>query len=747
MEIRLHGRGGQGGVTCAKILATAYARMGWAVQAFGDYAGERSGAPVRAYARVSSPEGGIARPITNRNKVYEPDHLLVLDPTLLSPAVVSGLRHGGTLLVNTTEAPESLAGRFAGFRVATIDATAIARKHGIGTRAVVIVNTTIAGAFARAVELPLETLEAAYGELGLSRDAMAAREAWEAVRLLDAEDASAEEPAVEGGSDSPWGTTLAGAVPPLTEHLEGPAPTLKTGTWRSCTPIFSERAAPCSTACPAGNDVVGFAQALAREGAQAAAEVLSRTTPFAAVCGRVCPGFCVAGCNRGEHDGPVDTRGLERWIAEQAPVARRGAGGTGDARRVAIVGGGPAGLAAAYHLVRAGHRVVIFEREPDLGGLLRTGIPSYRLPRDVLDREIEGILGLGVVARCGTTTGREDVQELADSYDAVILATGLQGLRRLEIEGADLPGVSQGIEFLHRCNSGELDRIAGHVVVLGGGNTAIDCARSALRAGAERVTVAYRRTRAEMPAISEEVDEAMEEGVQFLFQRSPLGCHGPDRVGGIELAEVDMGPPDEGGRRRPVVTDRRDWLDCDAVLLALGQWADTSLLPEGWELRDGRAWSGDDALRVFAAGDLSTRAGTVAHAIGDGRAVAAMVLEALDGDASSLRPDDRLSVPAAELRFEHFGVRPPAAPRHLPPAERARTFDEVSLGLAGADEARRCMSCGDCTRCDTCLVFCPDGCVLRGDGEVPYVFDYDTCKGCGICATECPRGCIEMVMT
>jgi len=436
-------------------------------------------------------------------------------------------------------------------------------------------------------------------------------------------------------------------------------------------------------------------------------------------------------------------RALERWIADHHPVAAARPEPAADPRRFAVVGGGPAGLAAAYELASAGHRAVIFDGEAGLGGVLRTGIPTYRLPRDVLDVEIEGVLRLGVEARLGAFLDPPAIAALAEEFDAVILATGLQKLRGLDGPGERLAGVEQGIHFLHRVNVEGGAALFGHVVVLGGGNTAMDCARGALRAGASKVTVTYRRSRGEMPAIAEEVEHAEHEGVEMLFLRAPLGFEGDGRVRGVALAEVDLGPPDESGRRRPVVSDRTAVLACDAALLALGQSADLSRLPAGWTLREGRVHRDGAPLAVFAAGDLATGEGTVTHAIGDGRRAAGRAMRAVGLDVTPFaRPDRAFAVPATDIRFDHFDRSPPARERLLPVAARAAGFVEVSLGLGDPSEAHRCFSCGDCTRCDTCLVYCPEGIIRRKGGD--YEVDYTFCKGCGICVTECPRKAMEM---
>jgi 2-oxoacid:acceptor oxidoreductase gamma subunit (pyruvate/2-ketoisovalerate family)/2-oxoacid:acceptor oxidoreductase delta subunit (pyruvate/2-ketoisovalerate family) len=735
MELRLHGRGGQGGVTCAKLIAAIFARLGKSVQTFGDYAGERSGAPVRAFARVSD------TPITNRNKVYDPDHLIVLDPTLLGAEVVFGLKAGGTLLVNSPKPPTELRdARYAAFRIATVDATAIARRHKIGSRSLVIVNTTIAGALVRALDLPLSALESAYAALGYASNLAAAREAYEAVAFRDAARASGGFGALSVVEEAPPSVAQ---VIPIVEHVEGIRPALKTGNWRTQTPHYVENLAPCSAFCPAGNDVVGFIQALAQEGEAAAARVLLRTTPLAGVCGRVCPAPCMDGCNRGENDGAVNIRGLERWISDRALSTLDSPRSTSLGARVAIVGGGPAGLSAAYRLTQHGFRPVLFDAEAALGGVLRTGIPAYRLPRDILDREVAAIVLRGTDVRLGQRLDRDAMARLLREFDAVILATGLQRLRDIDGPKAAPTGVEQGIHFLRRVNVDGGVRLSGHVVVLGGGNTAMDCARSALRVGAARVTVAYRRTQGEMPAIREEIDEAMAEGVAFAFLRAPLGYEGEGRVRAVVLAEVDLGEPDASGRRRPVVSSRHVELPCDTVLLALGQSADAAILPNGWTAEAGRIVCDGRPLNVFVAGDFSTGDGTVTHAIGDGRRAADRVAQALGADVAVFeRPDRTRAVPATDIRVDHFAPAPPAHEARLDAACRTRDFAEVSSGLATLLEAHRCYSCGSCTKCDTCLVYCPEGIIRRTNDA--YAVDYSYCKGCGICAAECPRKAIEM---
>ncbi|WP_020677759.1 FAD-dependent oxidoreductase [Geopsychrobacter electrodiphilus] len=729
LEIRLHGRGGQGGVTCAKLIAAIYAQTGLNVQTFGDYGAERSGAPVRAFTRVDR------EPIKNRNKVYRPDHLLVLDAALLGPQVLDGVAAGAVILLNSADPAERYAEQFAAYRIGIIDATGIARKHGIGTSTVVIINTTLVGAYAKLLGLPFEVLADAYAKMGLSDDLEAAREAYLKVRIRQPSSA---------GTGIAVGGDLQTSLPPVkpqTAHSEDIVTSLKTGNWSTQLPGYEDFVAPCNHACPAGNDVVGFIQALKTSGPDAAAQILLKTQALPSVCGRVCPAPCMYECNRNQMDGAVNIRSLERWISDHSAI-RLTAQKADKVHTLAVVGGGPAGLSAAYQLALRGHEVTLFEKNEKLGGVLRYGIPVYRLPEDVLERDLERILSLGIRSQCEHPVDKAEMKRLQREFDAVIVSKGFSDAMTLTAAGESLDGIEQGLDFLARSREGG-STLSGDLVVIGGGNTAIDCARSALRSGASSVKLVYRRSRAEMPAIAEEIDDAIREGVKLLPLRQPVAFRGVGCVAGIVLAEVELAEADADGRRRPLVTERTTELNCSRVLLALGQENDMGLLPEAWQMREARAWSADKPLNIWFAGDCSTADGTVTHAIGNGRLTALAALASLDGtdtEALPLRPG--ALVAPAQVRFSHFPILAPHQDRHKVLENYRHSFEEVNLGLSTQEEAERCFSCGRCTQCDTCLVYCPEGVISRSEGG--YRIDEEYCKGCGICVAECPRRAIDL---
>lgn len=731
LEIRVHGRGGQGGVTCAKLIAGVYAQLGLNVQTFGDYGAERSGAPVRAFTRVDR------EVIKNRNKVYRPDHLLVLDSGLFGPTLLEGVSGGANLLINSSASHEELKKEYPGYRLGVVDATSIAREHGIGTSAVVIINTTVVGAYAALIGLPMEAVRRAYAFFNLEDDFEAALEASRNIAIFEPREQIAEQ---DGALTEPAAFS---AVLPITEHLQDIPTELKTGAWATQSPCYQEYGAPCSIACPAGNDVVGFIQALKDEGVEKAAELLMKTQALPGVCGRVCPAPCMTACNRDFFDGPVNIRSLERWIAdnENLEITREK---DPHPRKFAVVGSGPAGLSSAFHLARRGQKVTLYEKSEKHGGVLRSGIPSYRLPEKALDKDISRIMQLGVETVCSTSIGREELERLSRENDAVIVCKGLGEPYAIGAAGEELEGVWQGLEFLARCrNEKQLIDLKGTVVVIGGGNTAIDCARTAVRSGASAVKLVYRRSREEMPAIQEEIEEASREGVQILTQRQPVAFIGDGNVRGIVVAEVEAGERDEDGRHRPLVTDRTMEISCETVLLALGQRKDFDLLPEGWSIEHGRAVDGEDLLNIWFAGDCLTGDGTVAHAIGNGRRVALAALAACGGENGVQEKKYKSTVAPAHIRFSHFPVIPPSKERQRQVSSWKNDFEEINLGLPGPGEAERCFSCGRCTLCDTCLVYCPEGIIFKEDAG--YSIDQEYCKGCGICVAECPRRAMEMI--
>ena len=623
IEIRIHGRGGQGGVTLAKVIATTRFLAGESVQAFGLYAAERSGAPLQAFCRYSD------QPITNRNLIYLPDHVIVLDPTLVGPTITNGLKAGGWILINTPEPPAAVAADYPAFRLATVDATTIAREQKLGTRSVPIVNTALAGAAGRVLGFELESIHAALEHLGFAGpNITAATLAYQQLRRADApHDAVADAPAAPSTARSPS----------FLDGSGGGAPNLRTGQWATQQPRRQQMIPPCNHVCPAGNDVQGFLHALARDETDEALAILLRTSPLPSVCGRVCPAPCMDNCNRIGLDGAVNVRQLERYAGDRGEVTIEPA--TRRDERVSVIGSGPAGLTAGYQLGRLGYRVTIFEAGDELGGLLRTGIPGYRLPAEVLDRELERIRAVGVEAETGRRIDRAGLLALARGHDAVLVATGLQELRSLRLGVADAEAVVQGIDFLDRARRGEVRLDGEEVVVVGGGNTAMDAARSALRLGAESSRVIYRRTRQEMPAIREEIDQALEEGVEIDFLTQPIALETATEgaIGRpfyrLTCRRMELGEPDDSGRRRPREVAGSDFdLYCDRMILALGQSPDLSVFPEGTEVREDGRLLGLLETPVFAIGDLATREGTVAAAIGSGRRAALHIHEALSGE-------------------------------------------------------------------------------------------------------------------
>ena len=553
----------------------------------------------------------------------------------------------------------------------------------------------------------------------------------------------------------------------------------RTGSWKSIRPVYHDRVAPCNQACPVGIDIEGYMNLLRESRVDDARDLLLAENPMPAVTGRVCHHPCENACNRRFFDGAVSIHAVERMIGALPHDGVRHVPPVARTERVAVVGSGPAGLACAYHLARFGYPVTVFEAAAQAGGMLRLGIPEYRLPRAILDRDIARIEAQGVTIRCGTHVGIDPAwRALLAEFKAVCVATGAHTSRALGVKGENIAGVLPGLVFLRQINGGARPNLGRHVVVVGGGNTAMDCARSALRLGAS-VTVAYRRTRDEMPAIHEEVEEAQREGAQLTFLANPVEIAETNgRVSGMVCERMALGEPDASGRRRPMPTGEHFTIAADTVLTAIGELSYLEGFPED-VTREGSGLPVDalgqtSRASLFAGGDVTDLERTVADALGAGKRAAIGIDRHLrtvagdghnDGDTDTLRfgggnvsalrwtqrdPVHRVAplnsvVDFSDLNVNHFARAARHDDAHVA-AGTARRFDEVNSGLTSAqaiDEAHRCLNCGVCTQCDVCLIFCPDAAISHGaDGSYDIALDY--CKGCGICVAECPRGAITM---
>ncbi len=736
LEIRIHGRGGQGGVIASKVLAEALFREGWDVQAFPAFGVERRGAPVAAFVRAD------LKPIRLRCQVEKPDALIILDPTLLDdPGTLTGLSPEGWVVVNTELEPGALPIPLA-FRVAAVDAGGIAIRHGLGSASAPIVNTAILGAFARAtgaVSLPaLRTAIATAVPAKAAQNAAAAAEAFSRTRTGRARGRPAM-PAPTGPK-----STLTLDLPPGGQVVSVRSMAYnRTGFWRNVTPIHREGIAPCTAACPIGASSPRVWRLLAAGEVDEGLRLLLQVNPLPGVTGRVCPRFCEGACHRAGLEGPVAIRDLERYLADHGTSACQPPPPTVSRGEVAVIGAGPAGLSCAYHLARLGYGATIFDAAREARGMLRYGIPAYRLPRTVLDREIGRVEAAGVRFKLGVRFGTDLLREDLAGYAAAFLATGAWRERALTLHGAPRDAVQPGLAWLTALNGGRGSAIGKRLAVIGGGNTAMDVARSARRLGSE-VSVIYRRTRAEMPAFADEVAEAGSEGVHFRYLEAPVAA---ERVGGairITCQAMRLGLPDASGRPRPEpVQGALATLEVDSVISAVGEDTDPSVLRPGFP--PGAVWDAAGCPPVFLGGDLSGARRTVADAIGSGRLAATWIERWLARREPPVTPAPPSPVPLSAMRLPWFDAAPRTHPRERDTAARLMDFDEVSQGLdeaAALAEARRCLSCGACTACDRCWLACPDVAVLVEGAQ--YRVDLEHCKGCLLCLAECPRGAISV---
>jgi 2-oxoacid:acceptor oxidoreductase delta subunit (pyruvate/2-ketoisovalerate family) len=520
----------------------------------------------------------------------------------------------------------------------------------------------------------------------------------------------------------------------------------RTGSWRTFRPVYVDRLPPCNNACPAGENTQGWLFHAESGNYEKAWRALTENNPLPAIMGRVCYHPCEGACNRGRVDAAVGINSAERFLGDEAikngwkfdaPLPATG-------KRVLVVGAGPAGLSAAYQLVRMGHAVTIFEAGPMAGGMMRFGIPKYRLPRDVLDAEVQRILDLGVELRLNTKVDDLKRTMTDGRFDACFLGVGAHIAKRAYIPAGDANKVLDAVSVL-RGMEGEATPLLGRrVVVYGGGNTAIDVARTAKRLGAEEAIIVYRRTREKMPAHDFEVEEALQEGVMIKWLTTIKEAGESDIM--VEKMKLD-----ENGFPQP--TGEYEKIEADSVVLALGQDADLSLLQKvpGFAIEGGLVQVNAAMMTghpgIFAGGDMAGNERTVTVAIGHGKKAARAIDAWLKGEEYAPPPKNEQAT-FERLNTWYYSEAPHTVRPVLDIIRRQSTFEEVLGGLDESNalfEARRCLSCGNCFECDNCYGVCPDNAVIKLGPGKRFKFNYDYCKGCGVCAAECPCGAIRMV--
>jgi NADPH-dependent glutamate synthase beta subunit-like oxidoreductase len=520
----------------------------------------------------------------------------------------------------------------------------------------------------------------------------------------------------------------------------------RAGPVRERRPVYVDLLPPCNAGCPAGENIQAWLAHIKADRHEQGWRELVADNPFPAIHGRVCYHPCESVCNRANLDSAVSIHGVERFLGdlalEQGWLFDPPPGTSG--KRVLVIGSGPSGLSAAYHLRRLGHEVEIRDAGAEPGGMMRYGIPAYRMPRDVLDGELDRIAALGVRMTCDHRVEDLAAERQEGGFDAVFVAVGAHLSKRVDIPAVDTGRIVDAVSFLRSVASGERPVIGRRVAVYGGGNTAMDAARVARRMGAEEALIVYRRTREQMPAHAEEAEDAEREGIRINWLRTITAFDGPELQ--VELMELD-----ESGYPQP--TGQFETLAADNVILALGQETDTAFLravpgvefePDGTVIVSASLMTGSPG--VFAGGDMVPSERTVTVGVGHGKKAARHIDAWLRGADAVSRPKHDLAT-FEKLNLWFFGDAARRQQPELAPEERVSGFGEVTGGLSVEEatyEARRCLSCGNCIECDGCLGACPEDAVIKLGVGHGYMYDYDRCTGCAVCYEQCPVHSIEM---
>jgi 2-oxoacid:acceptor oxidoreductase delta subunit (pyruvate/2-ketoisovalerate family) len=519
-----------------------------------------------------------------------------------------------------------------------------------------------------------------------------------------------------------------------------------TGSWRVERPVYVDRLPPCNNACPAGENIQGWLYDAESGNYEAAWRRIVEENPFPAIMGRVCFHPCETACNRVQVDEAVGVNAVERFFGDLA--LNKGWAlpdpGPDTGKRVLVIGAGPAGLSATYHLRRLGHHVRLVDSASHLGGMMHYGIPAYRLPRAILDAEIARVIAMGVEIELNHVVRDVELERRDGNFDAVFLAVGAQLGKRVDIPAGDSSRVLDAVSFLHHVADDDPPLLGRRVVIYGGGDTAFDAARTARRLGATDAVIVYRRNRERMGASGEELDQALGEGVTVRWLSTVSKFEGDHIV--LEKMKLN----EEGF---PEPTGDYEELSADSLVLALGQDTDLSLLEhaEDVTVRDGSVEVLDSMMAgpsgIFAGGDAVPAERTATVAVGHGKRAARGIDDFVMGRTAEAKARHELAS-FERLNTWYYADAPRTHQPQLARIRRQTNFEEVVGGLTEDNalfEARRCMSCGNCFECDNCFGVCPDNAVIKLGENMRYEFNYDFCKGCGICVKECPCGAIEMV--